>query len=434
MKICLIAPDFRTLGGYELQLRALVTGLADAGHEVHLFVRDAVAPTHPYWQEIVASAAQTHTTPHWLHAITPQRFGEKRWVAHAITITKPLWVALSYPLSRVQKRDHERSEQAIAGVVHGWLNQLAHIDPQQWWLNRQLDWLWFWSPPDVVDIQHSMIPAAMHYAKRRGVPLVYTEYGAPNQELSSVWLPMRELVNEADVVLGRAEASLSGLRELCGLREDMPTLIVPNAVTVAPQAGDSAELPNNPTVTMMAIGRLSAEKDPLTLLAAFKQVYAAYPNARLIFAGEGDLRDALERQIMADKLQNAVTITGRFDSLIPLIKQSDFVVHPTLNDGRSVAVLEALAWGRAVVGTRVGGVAELIADGKTGLLVEPHHIDQLADALCQLVASRARRVQMGQAARAWFLQGSFSAEAMVNKTIATYEGLVMQHPAALTFL
>ena len=428
MKLCLIAPDLRTLGGYELQLTALVTGLAEAGHAVHLFVRDGVDPQHPYWRAICGSGVVAHTTPRWLRAITPIRFGEKRWATRLVDCLMPLWNVLALPLASVQRRSRARTVQAIAGVVHGWLNQLAHIDPQQWWMNRQLDWLWLQAAPDLVDIQHSMIPAGFRYARRRGVPLIYTEYGAPNRELLSVWLPMRDLVNQADLVMGRADASISGLRELCNLRDDMPTVIVPNAVTTAPTDDRATALPTAETVTMMAIGRISAEKAPLTLLSAFKTAHTQHPHARLIYAGDGPLRPQLEQQVAALDLQGAVQITGRFDSLPPLIQQADFVVHPTLNDGRSVAVLEAMAWGRAVVGTRVGGVAELVEDGVTGRLVAPNDAAQLADGLCQLVADRALREQMGQAARAHFLQGAFSAEAMVAKTLETYQRVLLQQP------
>jgi glycosyltransferase involved in cell wall biosynthesis len=72
---------------------------------------------------------------------------------------------------------------------------------------------------------------------------------------------------------------------------------------------------------------------------------------------------------------------------------------PSLNEGLSIAALEAMALGRPVVASRVGGIPEVVAEGETGLLVEPGQIAPLATAIATLAADPARRESMGAAGR-----------------------------------
>lgn len=280
-----------------------------------------------------------------------------------------------------------------------------------------------------------MIPLGIEYALIHRIPVVYTEYGAPSQNLESVWSGLRPVLNSVDLVIGRADASISGLTELCGLDNDIPWTIVPNAVTAGPAADfepPSDQPSHGQDVVIATIGRLSAEKGTRDVLSAFRLLVNDGLPVHLVLAGEGPLRPELEAMASDWKISDRVTITGAFGDLAPIIRATDIVAHPTLNDGRSVSVLEAMAWGRPVVGTAVGGVAEIVQDGVTGFLVQPGAIDEMASALKRLVTDAGLRRTQGQAARAAFLAGGFGPDEMVSGTLAAYHCVLdgpMRKPA-----
>ena len=98
------------------------------------------------------------------------------------------------------------------------------------------------------------------------------------------------------------------------------------------------------------------------------------------------------------------------------------LVQPSRADNLPLAILEAMAAGLPVIGTRVGGIPELVLDGETGLLVEPERPQELADALDSLAKSRERRLELGRRGRER-VQEHFSAAGVAARTVALYEEL-----------
>jgi len=118
-----------------------------------------------------------------------------------------------------------------------------------------------------------------------------------------------------------------------------------------------------------------------------------------------------------------VEFLGAFshDQVRDILRRMHIVAHPSLTDSRPMAVLEAMAWGRPVVASRVGGLPELIEDGVTGRLVPAGDAEQLAEALAGLARDPAARQAMGRAARQRFVAGGYTTERMVAATLAAYE-------------
>jgi glycosyltransferase involved in cell wall biosynthesis len=275
-----------------------------------------------------------------------------------------------------------------------------------------------------------MLPAAIRYGRRRGRATIYTEHGAPSAEFAAVWAGLCPVVNDADFVVGRSQASLDGLRELCGASR--PAAVVPNAVMAAPSALQLTEPPAGAgEIVVTAVGRLSPEKGHAYLLAAFRKLLEAGLAVRLVLAGDGPLREELRAQAAAWGLTERMTVVGAFADIAPIIGPTHIVAHPTLVDGRSVAVLEAMAWGRPVVASRTGGLPELIEDGVNGLLVPPRDPNALAQALCRLATDEEERRRMGRAGRARFLAGNFTAEGLTAATLEVYRQVLGERgPAA----
>ena len=142
------------------------------------------------------------------------------------------------------------------------------------------------------------------------------------------------------------------------------------------------------TAGFLCIGRLSPEKGHLILLDAFSALRRDHPEARLVLAGDGDLRPEIEARIDALGLGGAVRITGWIssDEVRREIEASHTLVQPSFVEGLPVVIMEAMAAGRPVISTYVGGIAELVQPGQTGWLVPAGDAEALAAAMREALA------------------------------------------------
>ena len=133
------------------------------------------------------------------------------------------------------------------------------------------------------------------------------------------------------------------------------------------------------------VARLEAEKGHRTLLEAWPLVLAEVPSARLLIIGEGSERDSLEAQVASLGIEDRVVFTGRREDVPAVTAALDVAVLPSYREAQGLSVLEAMALGRPVIASRVGGIPEMIEDGVSGLLVEPHDCDALAAGIVRLL-------------------------------------------------
>jgi glycosyltransferase involved in cell wall biosynthesis len=125
-----------------------------------------------------------------------------------------------------------------------------------------------------------------------------------------------------------------------------------------------------------------------------------------MIVGEGPDRRELEQEIRRLGLTSQVQLAGERRDVPKLLARADFFVLSSASEGLPVSVLEAMAAGLPVVAARVGGVPEVVLDGRTGVLFRPRDPEELAAALERLVAQPALRRRLGSAGRAraeeWF--------------------------------
>lgn len=143
---------------------------------------------------------------------------------------------------------------------------------------------------------------------------------------------------------------------------------------------------------------------------------------RIVGGAEPDDRpyeQSLRQQVAALDLAGAVTFTGNIDGLPPLLSAFDVVVAPSEDEAFSLAVAEAMAAGCAVIASRAGGLAELIDDGATGLLVPPD--GALVEALARTLSDSALRARLGAAARASVI-ARFDRGRIVSEIVDLYRG------------
>ena len=152
---------------------------------------------------------------------------------------------------------------------------------------------------------------------------------------------------------------------------------------------------------MTVVGNLYPVKGHRYLLDAAPRILARCPSTVFVFAGRGDCEADLREQARHLGIATRVRFLGLRRDVPALLSTGDVFVQPSLSEGLSIAILEAMAAAKPVVTTRVGGNPELVADGETGLLVEPKDAGALAAAVIRVLtdAAEARRLG-GQRTRA----------------------------------
>jgi glycosyltransferase involved in cell wall biosynthesis len=171
------------------------------------------------------------------------------------------------------------------------------------------------------------------------------------------------------------------------------------------------------------IGALVPHKGHRHLVEAAAQIVKAVPDARIVILGEGTLRQALEHRIEQLHLERHVFLPGFRADAIAMLKSFDLFVMPSETEGLGTSILDAMACGKAVVGSSAGGIVEVIEDGTTGLLVPPGDPEALARAIIALLRDPERRARMGTAGLAR-VQERFTVARMVAGTRAVYEEAV----------
>lgn len=167
---------------------------------------------------------------------------------------------------------------------------------------------------------------------------------------------------------------------------------------------------------VLTCARLDVQKGHQVLLEAA----ARLPDARFAIAGDGPERAALEAQAAALGIGDRVVFLGDRDDVPALLRACDAFALPSLYEGSSLAVLEAMAAGRAVVSSAIGGTDELIVNGESGVLVPPGDAPSLADALRRVLADHALRTRLGTRARVR-AASAFSAAAATRAVTQVYE-------------
>lgn len=182
---------------------------------------------------------------------------------------------------------------------------------------------------------------------------------------------------------------------------------------------------------ILCVARLHEVKGHRRLIEALPGVLEKHPDARLLIAGEGPLRPAIEARIEELGIGRSVQLLGNRQDVDRLLCAADVFCLPSDWEGLPLAVAEAMAAGLPVVATAVGGVPEIVEEGVTGWLVPPADPGLLASRLCGLLAEPAQRRRMGLAGREK-ISAHFTLEQMVSKFEALYRELVEHKRAVLS--
>jgi glycosyltransferase involved in cell wall biosynthesis len=171
------------------------------------------------------------------------------------------------------------------------------------------------------------------------------------------------------------------------------------------------------------VARLTGVKNHRLFLDVARRAADAVPEAWFAVVGDGELRAELEAYAAGLGLAGRVRFTGWVRDMPSVYAALDVVAITSLNEGTPVTLIEGMAAGRAVVSTAVGGVADVVADGESGLLAPSGDADGLAQAVAALLRDPARRQAMGRAGRE-SVRERFSAARLVSDVEQLYLSLL----------
>ncbi len=189
------------------------------------------------------------------------------------------------------------------------------------------------------------------------------------------------------------------------------------------QAQPLPELAHEGKKLIGMVARLDLQKGFADLLKAVHALADGTREFKVVIAGEGPDRAAIETMIQDYGLQSTVTLVGQQSNMPGVYAALDIFVLPSLNEGLPLSVLEAMAASRPVIATRVGAIPTVINDGESGLLVQPGDSSGLRDAMARLLDDPALCRRMAQRAHEWVGQ-HYTSDAMALKYRQMYDDVL----------
>lgn len=283
---------------------------------------------------------------------------------------------------------------------------------------------------DVVHSQHIFTPmgliaasaaSEMHPRVECVVATTHSIYGAGMEGLIfKIWKRMlRKSLHKIDRLIAVSKSAAKAVLPIIDRRK---IAVIPNGVDVHKfSPGNKGSLHVEGPI-VMSIGRLVKVKGFTTLLESARNVIAEFPTAKFIIVGKGKMRKDLEGLAKKLGIEKNVRLLGerRPDEIPHLIASCDVFALASMKESQGMVLLEAMASGKPVVGTKVNGILDTIQDGKTGLLVRPGDSKQLAAAIKKLLLDINLAKKLGKAARKEAVE-KHSWERVAKQTCSLYK-------------
>lgn len=251
------------------------------------------------------------------------------------------------------------------------------------------------------------------------IPFVYSIHGENTLRLPRAVPILRGSARCARALIAVSESLRSLTAQTIGIPPERITVIY-NGVDLDKFTQSERNGKKSVTPHVGCVGTLRSVKGHRYLIEAIAAVREEIPHVHLSLVGDGPERGELDALRQRLGLNGCVSLLGMRDDVNALLRQFDVFVLPSLSEGISNALLEAMAAGLPVVATNVGGNPEVVQHGVTGLLVPPQDSRALADALLQLLSDPDARQAMGRKGRER-VEAHFSLSVMAQRYGEIYE-------------
>lgn len=173
-------------------------------------------------------------------------------------------------------------------------------------------------------------------------------------------------------------------------------------------------------ILLLFVARFIHQKQPLKLIEAFAKAQQQNPKLQLLMVGDGDQKATALQMVKELNIENKVIFQPFRQDVPDVLKAADIFILPSLWEGLPIGLLEAMAMGKAIIGTQVDGTSEVIRHNENGVLIGTDGLVQnLADAVVAMAADAGLRVRLGEAARST-ISSTYSAANMTREIEAIY--------------
>ncbi len=173
------------------------------------------------------------------------------------------------------------------------------------------------------------------------------------------------------------------------------------------------------------VGRLTTQKGHCYLITAAADVLFHHPNVHFLFVGEGKLKESLQAQAQTLGVSEHIHFLGMRHDVPNILAASEIFVLPSLWEGLSIALIEAMAASKPIVATSVSGTNEVMENNKTGLIVSPGDSQALAEAIIEMLNNSEQAQAMGKAAKEHVVT-HYSAQKQADEHMALYRRSLSQ--------
>lgn len=272
--------------------------------------------------------------------------------------------------------------------------------------------------PDIVHTHRYVLPYAFLASARLNVKRVHTVHNVAEKEVPQKQLPMQKVLFKKFGVIPVAITPLTqkSIEDYYGLNQSEVTLVYNGIDLTQCIAKKNTQIDSQ--IKILHVGRFAPQKNHEMMVEAFADVVKDYPKCELDLVGDGDLVDSVKQKVTELGIEEKVHFVGLLDKVYEKMSESDIFILPSNYEGMPITLIEAMATGLPIVATAVGGVPDMIEDGKSGLLVGVTK-DKIAKGIVSLIEDAMLRETVSQGAKQRSVQ--FSMENMTRAYISVYQ-------------
>jgi glycosyltransferase involved in cell wall biosynthesis len=377
MKVCMVVPDFDRVGGYEKQAFSLSKDLKKRGKEVFIL-------TNKKWEEQPSLEVREGVTIYRISGF-PKFFG-----SHYLGTLNSIVLFFWYNQKHIQ-------------IVHA--HALTHFAVLCIFVGKVLGKKGLIKIATEEDITKIMASSSL-----------IQKLLIPFSKFTNYYIAISENIKKEIIRMGvpkeKIYSSFNGVDTNLYKPLNLKDKIAKRRFLA---------IPNEEIVTF--VGRLAFRKGVDVLIKAWKKVIHRFPHAFLLIIGSGEEENDLKGLAKNLNLIGNIKFVGMVENVVVYLQISDIFSFPSRLEGSPNAILEALACGLPIIGTKIGGIVDIINHGENGLLVPPENTDLLAKNICQLLQDKEYRESLGQRARESALS-RFSFEVVSRGYLECYRKLV----------